>query len=138
MAALRKELDKLLKVGFIEQVDTCEWVGPTVVTPKRDGQWRICVDFKPLNAATKKDPYPLPFIDEILDYMAGFERYSVCDGFSGYFQLQIAPEDRKKTTFITPWGCFCYKVLPFCLTNGPKARKLGSYAIFGPVCERFH
>ena len=75
--------------------------------------------FEPLNAATKKDPYPLPFIDEILDTVAGYERYSVCDGFSGYFQLQIAPEDQKKTTFITPWGCFCYKVLPFGLTNGP-------------------
>ena len=48
-----------------------------------------------------------------------YERYSVCDGFSRYFQLQIAPEDQKKTTFITPWGCFCYKMLPFGLTNGP-------------------
>ena len=119
MQALREEVDKLLKADFIRPVDTAEWVSPTVVAPKKDGRWRVCVDFKPLNAATKKDPYPLPFIDEILDTVAGYERYSVCDGFSGYFQLQIAPEDQKKTTFITPWGCFCYKVLPFGLTNGP-------------------
>ena len=57
-----------------------------VVTPKKDGGWRICIDYKPLNAVTKKDPYPLPFIDQVLDSVAGFERYSVCDGYSaGYF-----------------------------------------------------
>ena len=85
MAALCEEVDKLLKAGFICLVETTKWVSPVVVTPKKDGRWRICVDFKPLNAATKKDPYPLPFIDQILDSIAGHERYSVCDGFSGYF-----------------------------------------------------
>ena len=108
MAALKEEVDKLLKAGFIYPVETAEWVSPVVVTPKKDGRWRVCVDFKPLNAATKKDPYPLPFIDQILDSVAGYERYSVCDGFSGYFQLKIAQEDQKKTTFVTPWGYFCY------------------------------
>ena len=115
--ALKEEVDKLLKAGFIYHVEITKWVSRVVVTPKKDGIWRVCVDFKPLNAATKKDPYPLPFIDQILDSVAGYERYNVCDGFSGYFQLKIAPEDQKKTTFITPWGCFCYKVLPYGLTN---------------------
>lgn len=119
MKALQEEVDKLLRAGFIRPVQTPEWVSPTVATPKKDGRWRICIDFKPLNAATKKDPYPLPFIDQILDSVAGHERYSVCDGFSGYFQLKIAVEDQEKTSFITPWGCFCYKVLPYGLTNGP-------------------
>ena len=64
----------------------CKMVSPVVVSPKKDGRWRICVEFKPLNVATKKYPYPLPFIDQILDSVAGYERYSVCDGFSGYFQ----------------------------------------------------
>lgn len=118
MLALKEEVDKLLKAGFIYPVDTTEWVSPVVVMPKKDGKWRVCVDFKPLNNATKKDPYPLPFIDEILDAVARYEHYSVCDGFSGYFQLQIAPKDQIKTTFITPWGSFYYKVLPFGLTNG--------------------
>ena len=63
MAALKEEVDKLLKAGFIYPVETAEWVSTVVVTPKKDGRWRVCVDFKPLNAATKKDPYPLPFID---------------------------------------------------------------------------
>ena len=65
MGALREELDKLLKAGFIRLVDTAEWVSPVVAAPKKDGKWRICVDFKPLNASTKKNPYPLPFIDQI-------------------------------------------------------------------------
>ena len=77
------------------------------------------MNFKPLNATTKKDPYLLPFIDQILDLVLGHECYRVCDGFSGYFQLKIALEDQKKTSFTTPWGCFCYTVLPFWLTNGP-------------------
>ena len=85
MMALKEALDKLLKAGFIYPVETAEWVSPVVVTPKKDGRWRVCVDFKPLNAATKKDPYPLPFIDQIWDSVAGYERYIVCDGFSGYF-----------------------------------------------------
>ena len=98
MMALKEEVDKLLKAGFIYPVETVEWVSPVVVTPKKDGRWRVCVDFKPLNAATKKDPYPLPFIDQILDLVAGHERYSVCDSFCGYFQLKIASEDQKKTS----------------------------------------
>ena len=60
------------------------------------------VDFIPLNAATKRHHYPMPFQDEILDEVAGHERYSICDGFCGYFQIEIAPEDQKLTSFITP------------------------------------
>ena len=116
---LKEEVEKLLKVGFITPIDMVEWVSPIVVTPKKDGRWRVYVDFKPLNATTKKDPYPLPFLDEILDTVAGYERYSVCDGFSSYFQVKIVEEDQPKTTFITPWGYFCYKALPFGLSNGP-------------------
>ena len=93
MVALKEEVDKLLKARFIYLLETTEWVSPVVITPKKDGRWRVCVDFKSLNAATKKDPYPLPFIDQILDLVAGYERYSVCDGFSGYFQLKISQED---------------------------------------------
>ncbi|MCO5592349.1 hypothetical protein L7F22_046351 [Adiantum nelumboides] len=85
MEALREEVDKLLKAGFKVPVETTEWVSPIVVNPKKDKKWRICVDFKPLSTTTKKNPYPLPFIDQILDSLAGYERYNVCDGFSSYF-----------------------------------------------------
>ncbi|MCO5552515.1 hypothetical protein L7F22_006027 [Adiantum nelumboides] len=103
--------------GFIYPVKDSEWVSPVVVTPKKNGKWRVCVDYKPLNAATKRDHFPLPFQDEILNEVAGYERYTVCDGYSGYFQIRIAEEDQKKTTFVTPWGCFAYRVMPFGLTN---------------------
>ncbi|MCO5564969.1 hypothetical protein L7F22_018639 [Adiantum nelumboides] len=137
MNALKEEVDKLLNAGFIVPVDNTEWVSPVVVTPKEDGRWRVCIDYKPLNAVTKKDPYPLPFIDQLLDAVAGFERYSVCDGYSGYFQLILAPEDRKKTTFITPWGCFCFCCLPFGLTNGPGAFERKVDWVFNPFLGKF-
>ena len=90
------------------------------------------MDFKPLNVATKKDPYPLPFIDQILDSVASYEQYSVCDSFSGSFQLKIALEDQTKTAFITPWGCICYKVLPYSLTNGPALFKKRANWVLSP------
>ncbi|MCO5568798.1 hypothetical protein L7F22_022498 [Adiantum nelumboides] len=85
--------------------------------PKKNGKWRVYVDYKPLNAATKRDH--IPFQDEILNEVASFERYIVCDGYSRYYQIKIAEEDQKKTTFVTPWGCFAYRVMPFGLTNAP-------------------
>ena len=85
MKALHEEVNKLLKVYFIPTMERAKWVGPIVVAPRKDGRWRTCVDFKPIYATTKKAPYPLPFIDQILDSMAGNERYNVCDGFFGYF-----------------------------------------------------
>ena len=117
--ALLAEVKKLTQSGFIYPVEDSEWVSPGVVTPKKNGKWRICVDYKPLNAATKRDHFPLPFQDEILNEVAGHERYTACDGYLGYFQINIAQEDQKKTTFITPWGCFAYRVMPFGLTNAP-------------------
>ncbi|MCO5593519.1 hypothetical protein L7F22_047533 [Adiantum nelumboides] len=117
--ALLSEVRKLLYAGFIYPVEDSEWVSPVVVTPKKNGKWRVCVNYKPLNAATKRDHFPLLFQDEILNEVAGYECYTVCDGYSGYFQIRIAEEDQKKTTFVTPWGCFAYRVMPFGLTDAP-------------------
>ena len=94
-----------------------EWASPVVIVPKKNGKLCVCVDYKPLNAATKRNYYPLPFQDEILNEVAGHERYSVMDGYSGYFQISIAKEDQFKTTFITPWGCFAYHHMPFGLLH---------------------
>jgi len=79
----------------------------------------VCVDYKPLNAATKRDHFPLLFQDEILNEVAGHERYTICDEYLGYFQIRIVEEDQIKTAFITPWGCFAYRVMSFGLTNAP-------------------
>ena len=83
--ALIKEVQKLLEAGFIYPVEDSKWVSPVVVVLKKNGKWRICVDFKPLNAATKRDHFPLPFQDEILNEVVGYERYTVCNGYFGYF-----------------------------------------------------
>ncbi|MCO5600939.1 hypothetical protein L7F22_055056 [Adiantum nelumboides] len=130
--ALLFEVNKLLKAGFIYPVTNSEWVSPVVVTPKKNGKWRVCVDYKPLNAATKRDYFPLPFQDEILNEVAVHERYTVCDGYSGYYQIRIAKENQHKTTFITPWGCFAFRVMPFGLTNAPSTFTRFMSFIFQP------
>ena len=79
---------------------------PLVVVPKNNGKWRICVDYRELNKETQKDHFPLPFIDQVLDTLAGKKLFSFLDGFSGYNHIQIAPEDQDKTTFTCPWEHF--------------------------------
>ena len=84
---------------------------------KTKGDIRICVDLHKLNDASLHDPFPTPFTDEVLDNVGGQEVYSFTDGFSGYHQIRIHPEDRSKTTFATEWGSFQYTVMPFGLKN---------------------
>jgi hypothetical protein len=81
-------------------------VAHVVIVPKKNGKLRICIDFKKLNVATKKDPYPLPFTDEMLNTVIGYEAYFFLDRYLGYHQIFIAPEDRYKTTFVINWGGF--------------------------------
>ena len=79
------------------------------------------MDYRELNRATLKDHFPLPFIDQVLDSLAGKNFFSFLDGFSGYNQIKIALEDQDKTTFTCPWGTYAYNVLPFGLCNAPAA-----------------
>ncbi|MCO5596850.1 hypothetical protein L7F22_050920 [Adiantum nelumboides] len=130
--ALLTEVKKLLKASFIYPVSNSEWVSLVLVIPKKNGKWRVCVDYKPLNATTKRDHFPLPFQDEILNEVAEHERYTVCDGYSGYYQTRIAEEDQHKTTFITPWGCFPFCVMPFGLTNAQSTFTRFTSFIFQP------
>jgi hypothetical protein len=105
---LKAELDRLLEGGFITQVKNTEWVSPMDIVPKKGGKWRICVNYKALNLVTKKDRQTLPFIDELLDEVAGNEFCTFCDGYSGYHQIKIRDEDILKTTFTTPWGTYAF------------------------------
>jgi hypothetical protein len=121
---VKEEIDRLLEVGFIYPVNNSEWVSPIVVVPKKVGvdgkvKIRVCQDFRKLNSATKKDYFPLPFIDIILDHVAGHQRYSFLDGFSGYNQVFIRMSDQLKTTFTTEWGTFAFNRMPFGLCNAP-------------------
>ncbi|XP_077226343.1 uncharacterized protein LOC143859575 [Tasmannia lanceolata] len=111
------EVKKLLEVKFIEVVEYPEWLANIVPVPKKDGKVRMCVDFRDLNKASPKDDFPLPNIDILVDNTAGHALLSFMDGFSGYNQIKMAPEDMMKTAFITQWGTYCYRVMPFGLKN---------------------
>jgi hypothetical protein len=87
-------------------------VAHIVVVPKNI-KLRICIDFRKLNTTAKKHPYPLLFIDEVLNTIVGYEAYSFLDGYLGYHQISIALEDTYKTTFVTDWGAFIWKVMSF-------------------------
>nr|GEY91527.1 reverse transcriptase domain-containing protein [Tanacetum cinerariifolium] len=81
--------------------------------------WRVCIDYRKLNEATRKDHFPLPFIDQMLERLAGNEYYCFLDEFSGYFQIPIDPKDPEKTMFTYPYGTFAYKRIPYGLCNAP-------------------
>jgi hypothetical protein len=102
---------------FIYPISDRKWVSPLVIVPKKNGKWIICVEFKELNKATYRYYFPLPFIDQVLDTLSRKRHLSFLDGFSGYDQIQVAPEDQEKTTFTFPWGIYAYRVLPFGLCN---------------------
>ena len=93
------------------------WVANLVSVRKKNREIRLCVDFRNLNRASLKDNYPLPKMDHILQKVVGASRMSMMDGFSGYNQVAVLPEDQKKTSFITPWGTFMYAKIPFGLIN---------------------
>jgi len=109
----------LLIDGFTKPVEEATWLSPIVVIPKKNGKLIICIDFKKLNVAIKKDPYPLPFTNEVLNTIAGYETYSFLDGYLGYYQIFIALKDIYKTAFVTNWGALIWKVMSFGVKNGP-------------------
>ena len=118
---VKAELEKLLQAGFIKPVEITDWVSPMVIVKKKNGKLRVCIDYRKLNQSTQKDHFPLPFINTILEEVAGHELYTFMDGYSGYNQISIHPDDYHKTAFTTPWGTFIYVVMPFGLCNAPSA-----------------
>ncbi|XP_071687825.1 uncharacterized protein [Rutidosis leptorrhynchoides] len=134
---VKKEVVKLLDAGLIYPISDSPWVSSVQVVPKKGGTtvvlnernelvptrtvtgWRVCIDYRRLNDATRKDHFPLPFIDQMLERLAGKEFYCFLDGFSGYYQIPIDPKDQEKTTFTCPYGTFAYKHMPFGLCNAP-------------------
>ena len=88
-----------------------------MVVKKKNGKWRVCVDFTNLNKACPKDPFPMPRIDQLVDATAGHPRMSFLDAFQGYHQIPLALEYQEKTAFVTPTGNYHYKVMPFSLKN---------------------
>ena len=134
---VRKEVLKWLDIGVIYPISDSAWVSPVQVVPKKGGTtvirtennillpsrtvtgWKICIDYRKLNKAIRKDHFPLPFLDQMLDRLAGHEYYCFLDGYSSYNQIGIAPEDQEKTTFTCPYGTFAFRRMPFGLCNAP-------------------
>ena len=96
-------------------------------------KWRVCIDYQKLNAVTKKDHFPLPFIDQILDKLSGQGFYCFLDGYSGYNQLAIHPDDQEKTTFTCPFGTYAFQRMPFGLCNAPATFQRCMMAIFSDL-----
>ena len=111
-------LDNMEHNGIIEP-SSGPWAAPIVMVKKKDGSWRLCVDYRKLNQVTKKDAHPLPRIDDTLDQLSGAHWFSTLDLASGYWQVELDPNDKEKTVFSTPFGLFQFNVMPFGLCNAP-------------------
>jgi hypothetical protein len=115
--AIKLEVKKLLKDGFIYPVALTNWVSNIVPINKKQYIIRVCVDYRDINKSCPKEKFLTPFVDQIVDDCVESEIFSLMDGFSGYNQINIFPADQHKTTFIFPWGTFAYRKLPFDLNN---------------------
>ncbi|KAL4592038.1 hypothetical protein LXL04_005017 [Taraxacum kok-saghyz] len=153
MEVVKKEIIKLLDADMIYPISDSNWVSPVQVVPKKTGitvvennkgvmvptrvqnGWRVCIDYRKLNASTRKDHFPLPFIDQILERLAGKSHYCCLDGYSGFHQIPVAPEDQDKTTFTCPFGTFTYKRMPFGLCNAPATFQRCMVSIFSEYVE---
>ena len=127
---VKNEVMKLLAIGIIYPISDNTWVSPVQVVPKKSGitvlknqdneliptkvanSWRVCIDYRRLNQAPRKDHFPLPFIDQVLERLVGKSHYCFLDAFSGYMQIHIASEDHHKTIFTCPFGTFAYTRMP--------------------------
>jgi hypothetical protein len=117
LPVMEKEVKKLLDAQIIVPLRYSESVANLVPVRKKSGEIRLCVDFRNLNRSAKKDNYPLPKMEHILQRVTGASRISMIDGFSRYNQISFMHEDREKIAFTTPWGTFMYAKMPFGLMN---------------------
>nr|GEU94396.1 reverse transcriptase domain-containing protein [Tanacetum cinerariifolium] len=152
--SLSSKVIKLLEAGLIYPISDSPWVSPVHCVPKKgsftvveneDNEliptrlvmgWRVCIDYRKLNEATRKDHFSLPFMDQILERLAGNQYYCFLDCFSSYFQIPIDPKDQEKTTFTCPYGTFAYRRMPFRLCNAPGTLQRCVMEIFHDMIEK--
>ena len=151
---VRKEILKLLEAGIIYPVADSQWVSPVHCVPKKGGitvvpndkdelipqriitGYRMVIDFRKLNKATKKDHHPLPFINQMLERLSKHTHFCFLDGYSGFSQIPVSADDQAKTTFTCPFGTFAYRRMPFGLCNAPATFQRCMMAIFSDICEK--
>jgi Reverse transcriptase (RNA-dependent DNA polymerase) len=131
-----EEIKKLIDAGFIWEEETPKWVASIIPVKKKNGQIHICVDFRDLNKVCPKDDFPLPVTEIIIDHMSYYEVFSFINGYAGYNQIKMAPEDEKYTSFRTPIGIYYYKVMPFGLKNAGAAYQRAMTKIFNDLIHK--
>jgi hypothetical protein len=152
---VRGEVIKLLDAGIVYPISDSKWVSPIHVVPKRAGvtvfqnkegklvptrvqsEWRVCIDYRKLNITIRKDHFPLPFIVQMVERLAGHKYFYFLDGYSRYNQVPVNPEDQEKTTFTCPFGTFAYRRMPFGLCNAPTTFQRCMISIFFDMVECF-
>ncbi|KAK1664856.1 hypothetical protein QYE76_053015 [Lolium multiflorum] len=151
---VRNEVLKLLEAGIIYPIADSRWVSPVHCVPKKGGiivvpndndelipqrvvvGYRMCIDFRKVNKVTKKDHYPLPFIDQMLERLSKNTHFCFLDGYSGFSQIAVRAKDQEKTTFTCPYGTYAYRRMPFGLCNAPATFQRCMSAIFHGFCEK--
>ena len=133
---LKEELIKLINKKLIEP-SCSEWSSPIVLVPKKNGKWRLCIDYRKVNDLTVKDSYSLPYIDEIFDSLDGAQIFTTMDLYSGYHQILMDEESVEITTFTTKFGNYQFKVMPFGLTGAPATFQREMNRILFPFIGKF-
>ena len=137
---VKEELQRMESLGVISKVDTpTPWCAGMVVVRKKSGDVRICVDLKPLNESVLREVHPIPSVDETLGKLAGAAVFSKLDANSGFWQIPLSESSRLLTTFITPFGRFCFNKLPFGISSAPELfqKRMGKLleGLEGVVCH---
>jgi hypothetical protein len=137
--AIGEEIARLLAAGFIMEVFYPDWWANPVLVLKKNNTWRMCIDYTSLNKACPKDPFALPRIDQVIDSIASCDLLSFLDAYLGYHQILLYQPDHIKTSFITPYGAYCYVTMPFGLKNaGVTYQRTMQRCLQGQIGQNVH
>jgi len=132
---VQKQLSDLVDLGFVRP-SSSSFASPVLLVKKADGSWRMCVDYRAVNAATSKNSYPLPRVDELFEQLAGAQYFTKMDLHSGYWQIEVEEVDRHKTAFITRYGLYEWNVMPFGLSGAPATFQRAMHDVFRDLLDK--